>query len=107
MVQTAKREWKSRPPAEKQGLAGYTDQVTKKVAQAVCQANSACELKSLPGASSYNLAYLEESMEYLANLTPWDYFMKVAGTPMYKCYQDIGAAAGWIIVIQWLVWYSD
>ena len=63
--------------------------------------------KSLPGAPSYNLAYLEESMEYLANLTPWDYFMKVAGTPMYKCYQDIGAAAGWIIVIQWLVWYSD
>ena len=43
-------------------------------------------------------------MEDLANLTPWDYFMKVAGTPMYTCYRDIGAAGGWITVIQWLVW---
>ena len=30
--------------------------------------------------------------------------MKVAGTPMYKCYQDIGAAGGWIKAIQRLVW---
>ena len=55
------------------GLAGYTDQVTKKVAQAVCQTDSTCALKSLPGAPSYNLAYLKESMEDLANLTLWDY----------------------------------
>ena len=68
------------------GLAGYTDQVTKKSPQAVCQADNTCALKSLPGAPSYNLAYLEESMVDLANLTPWDYIMKVAGTPMYKCY---------------------
>ena len=87
-----------------QGLAGYTDQVTKKVAQAVCQSDNTCALKSLPGAPSYNLAYLEESIEDLANLTPWEYFMKVAGTPMYTCYKDIGAAGGWITVIQWLVW---
>ena len=87
-----------------QGLAGYTDQVTKKVAQAVCQSDNTCALKSLPGAPSYNLAYLEESIEDVANLTPWEYFMKVAGTPMYTCYKDIGAAGRWITVIQWLVW---
>ena len=23
---------------------------------------------------------------------------------MYTCYKDIGAAGGWIMVIQWLVW---
>ena len=45
-----------------QRLAGFTDQVTKKVAQTVCQADNTCELKSLPGAPSYNLAYLEESI---------------------------------------------
>ena len=87
-----------------QGLAGYTDQVTKKVAQAVCQSDNTRALKSLPGAPSYHLAYLEESTEDLANLTPWEYFMKVAETPMYTCYRDIGAAGGWITVIQWLVW---
>ena len=87
-----------------QGLAGYTDQVTKKVAQAVCQSDNTCVLKSLPGAPSYNLAYLEDSIEDLANLTPWEYFMKVAGTPMYTAYKDVGAAGGWITVIQWLVW---
>ena len=43
-----------------QGLTGNTDQVTKKVAQAVCQADNTCALKSLPGAPAYNLAYLEE-----------------------------------------------
>ena len=77
-----------------QGLAGYTDQVTKKVAQAVCQADNACALKSLPGAPAYNLAYLEESIKYMANITPWEYFMKVAGTPIYNAYKDIGAAGG-------------
>ena len=49
-----------------QGLAGYTDQVTKKAAQAVCQADNTCALKSLPGALAYNLADLEESMENMA-----------------------------------------
>ena len=77
-----------------QGLAGYTDQVTKKVAQAACQPDNTCELKSLPGAPYYNLTYLEESVEDLANLTPWAYFMKVAGTPIYTAYKDIGAAGG-------------
>ena len=59
-----------------QGLAGYTDQVTKKVAQAVCQADGTCVLKSLPGAPSCNLAYLEESVEDLANLTAWPILLK-------------------------------
>ena len=76
--------------------------MTKKVAQAVCQADNTCALKSLPGAPAYNLAYLEESMENVANLNPWDCFMKVAGTLLYKAY--IGAAGGWITVIQWLIW---
>ena len=40
----------------------------------------------------------------MANLNPWDYFMKVAGTPIYKAYKDIGAAGEWITVIQWLIW---
>ena len=79
-----------------QGLAGYTDQETKKVTQAVCKADITCVLKSLPGALSYNLAYMEESMEDFANITPWDYFMKAAETLMYTCYQNIGAAGGWI-----------
>ena len=87
-----------------QGLAGYTDQVTKKVAQAVCQADNSCALKSLPGAPAYNLAYLEESVENMANLNSWDYFMRVAGTPIYTAYKDIGSAGGWIIIIQWLIW---
>ena len=41
-----------------QGLAGYTDQVTKKVTQAVCQADNKCALKLVPGAPAYNLADL-------------------------------------------------
>ena len=45
-----------------------------------------------------------KSVENMANLNPWDYFMKVAGTPIYKAYKDIGAAGGWITVIQWLIW---
>ena len=87
-----------------QGLAGYTDQVTKKVAQSVCHADNACGLKSLPGAPSYNLAYLEESVESLANLNSWDYFMKVAGSPMYKVFKDVGSFGGWVILIQWGIW---
>ena len=78
--------------------------MTKKVAQAVCQADNTCALKSLPGAPAYNLAYLEESMENVVNLDTWDYFMKVAGTQIYKGYKDIGAAGGWITVIQWVIW---
>ena len=74
------------------------------MAQAVCQADNTCVLKSLPGAPSYNLAYLEESVEDLANLTPWAYFMKVAGMPIYTAYKNIGPAGGWITVIQWMVW---
>ena len=80
-----------------QGLAGYTDQVTKKV-------DNSCALKSLPGAPAYNLAYLEESVENMANLNSWDYFMRVARTPIYTVYKDIGSAGGWIIIIQWLIW---
>ena len=56
-----------------QGLERYTNQESKKVAQAVCQADNTFELKSLPGDPSFNLSFLEESMEDLANLSSWDY----------------------------------
>ena len=78
--------------------------MTKKVAQSVCHADNTCVLKSLPGAPAYNLAYLEESVESMANLNSWDYFMKVAGSPIYKVYKDVGSAGGWIILIQWGIW---
>ena len=66
-----------------QGLAGYTDQVTKKVAQAVCQADNTCVLKSLPGAPSCNLAYLEESVEddeqlYITTLLDFIFYSCIA-----------------------------
>ena len=63
--------------------------MTKRVAQSVCHADNLCVLKPLPGAPSYSLANLEESTEELANLNPCDYFMKVAGIPMYNFYMNV------------------
>ena len=85
-----------------QGLAGYTDQGTKKETQAVCQADNKWVLKLVPGAPACNLAYLKESRENVANLNSWECFMKGAGTQLYRAY--IGAAGGWITMIQWLGW---
>ena len=109
---------------EKRGDAGYPGQIDSQRGGGRAGRGKYSQLSSLffivalglqgveaetPTISGYNCSKpkdleIWEAADNLANLNTWDYFMKVAGNPIYKVYKDVGSAGGWIILIQWGVW---